>query len=107
MSDLFGAAIDQMQRAYTERIRGRERTRFSRHKLLRAFSVDCEHAALLRRKGMDRKADQLIEGGRDRTYHQLRMRHGFAATAKKSHLIDRVLTRVEVRMARAVERDWP
>ncbi len=104
MSDLFDAAIDQMKRGRTVDLKGRTRIRISRGKLLRMFAIDCEHAAMLRRKRLAKKADQLIDQGRDRTYYQLQKRHGFAAVAKKSHLIDRVLTRLEARVRREVER---
>lgn len=104
MTDLFGAQIDQMRRGMTTQLKGRTRTRLSRGKLLRMFAIDCEHAAMLRRKRLEKKADQLIEQGRDRTFWQLIERHGQAAVMKKSHLIHRVLNRLEARVTREAER---
>lgn len=102
--DLLQAMADQARRATTTVEHGRTRVRFSRHKLLVAFAIDVEHAALLERRRMGRKAAELIERGRQRTIDQLIKRHGFARVAKHMTLIDRVLTRHEARVRRSVER---
>lgn len=85
MSDFVAASVDQL--------RDYRRGRTSRGMLLRAYRRDCDHAAMLARKGNDRVARKLLHNGRERTYMQLENRFPKERVRHHTNLIDAALAR--------------